>query len=80
MDSKKGRPRQYLFNEIENPENIIEVDRIIKDKYSSQYYQDHKNIKVQCPICLKTVQKYTIGKHQRTKYCLLVASVVKEMI
>ncbi len=74
----QGRPRKYQYLELEptnDNEPKEEVERIAKLKYSSQYYQNHKDIKVVCPICLKNVQKYSIGKHQRTKYCQLVATV-----
>lgn len=67
-----GRPRKYEYIEIEQPINDEPIERKTKEKYHSQYYQNHKEIKVQCPICSKTVQKYTIGKHQKTQYCQLV--------
>ncbi len=73
--AKQGRPRKYKYIEIDSTtEQPVEVERKVKSNYSSQYYQNHKEIKVICPICLKNVQKYSIGKHQKTKYCQLVAS------
>lgn len=79
----QGRPRKYEYLELEatnENEPKEEVERIAKSKYSSQYYQNHKDIKVICPICLKNVQKYSIGKHQKTKYCQLVATVEQKRI
>jgi len=73
----KGRPRKYNFIEIEG-EQLPSQDIKTKEKYHSQYYQDNKHIKVQCPVCNKLVQKYTIGKHQRTQYCQLVKKVLEK--
>ncbi len=75
--AKQGRPRKYAYLELTESveESKEEIERKVKTNYSSQYYQDHKEIKVICPICLKAVQKYSIGKHQKTKYCQLVASL-----
>ena len=79
---RQGRPRKYEYIEIDSNAtentNKEEVEQKVKSNYSSQYYQNHKDIKVVCPICLKNVQKYSIGKHQRTKYCQLVAMVAKQ--
>jgi hypothetical protein len=74
--AKQGRPRKYNYIDIDKASNETttnEVERKIKTNYSSQYYQNHKEIKVICPVCLKYVQKYSIGKHQKTQYCQLVA-------
>ena len=71
---------------VPEPEQIIEpviipiIETVIIPiktiKYCSQYYQDHKNIKVTCPKCLQEVQKYTIGKHQKNKTCILINSLI----
>ena len=74
----KGRPRRYEYIEVEQLTTDEPIVRITKDKYHSQYYQNHKEIKVKCPVCDKLVQKYTIGKHQRTKYCQLVKQVLEK--
>lgn len=72
---KRGRKPKYDY--IAKPDNDTD-DQEVKaepkqmDKYSSQYYQDHKSIKVICPICLMEVQKYSIGKHQKTKTCQMI--------
>lgn len=78
----KGRPRKYNFIEIpvdqQPPQESIE--RKTKEKYHSQYYQNHKEIKVLCPICKKAVQKYSLGKHQRTQYCQLVKKNLEDKL
>jgi hypothetical protein len=86
VKGKRGRPRVYNYLEqfaipvvkpVPEPEQIVEpiIISINAIKYCSQYYQDHKNIKVTCPKCLQEVQKYTIGKHQKNKTCILINSL-----
>ncbi len=73
--AKRGRKPKYEYipkPETDTDEQVAKPAPVQKEKYSSQYYQDHKNIKVICPICLMEVQKYSIGKHQKTKTCLMV--------
>ncbi len=76
LSGKRGRKPKYDYipipeNDTDEPEENKPAP-IQKEKYSSQYYQEHKNIKVICPVCLTEVQKYSIGKHQKTKTCLMV--------
>ena len=80
---KRGRPRVYEYLEpyvipivqLDKDDIKVEEPVVNKIKYSTQYYQDHKDIKVTCPKCLQEVQKYTIGKHQKNKTCILIHSI-----
>lgn len=76
----KGRPRKYDFVAVDNGSNNEIIERKIKEKATSQYYQDHKEIKVICPHCSKLVQKYSIGKHQRSKYCQDIKLIKQKLI
>ena len=76
----QGRPRKYEYLELEatnENEPKEEVERIAKSKYSSQYYQNHKDIKVICPMfkeCSKVFNRkaskdkiLSIGSNSRTE-------------
>lgn len=56
---KKGRPKKY--DDVKQAYN--------DNKYYSQYYREHKHIKVECPYCKKQVIKYIIRKHQNSQKC-----------
>ena len=47
------------------------MQRLKESGYFKDYYQAHKEL-VECPHCLKNVQKVVLPNHQKTKYCKLI--------
>lgn len=63
MKLKLGRKKVY---DVEYRQHVKDV------KYNLQYYHAHKAEKIECDRCNKTVTKFSIREHQKSKYCMAV--------
>lgn len=60
---KVGRKKVY---DVDYRQHVKDV------KYNLKYYHEHKAEKVSCDRCNKTVTKFSLREHQKSKYCIAV--------
>jgi hypothetical protein len=58
--AKRGRPRKY-------EEGAKMHEKVIK--YSSQYYREHKDKKIECQFCKKEIVYIYKSQHYKSRVC-----------
>ena len=62
----KGTPGRKKIYDVDYRQHVKDV------KYNLKYYHAHKAEKLECERCNKTVTKFSIREHQKSKYCMAV--------
>lgn len=70
----KGSPGRKKIYDVDYRQHVKDV------KYNLKYYHAHKAEKVNCDRCKKTVTRFSLREHERSKYCMAVNASKKERI